>query len=81
MIEYLKQKERFTLKNTKQAKAGIPRRQATKTNEPRTSYRITLIAEQTRKFEQFFETEMKDMADLLTTMIIHSFQALSQPRL
>ena len=67
MIEYLKQRavhpEKYKASEGWYSKTAGNK----KTNEPRTSYRITLIAEQTRKFEQFFETGMKDMADLLTT--------------
>ncbi len=37
-----------------------------KIKNPQTDYRITLTAEQTLQFEQFFETEMKDMTDFLT---------------
>lgn len=44
-----------------------------KTKAPEVSYWMTLTAEQAKKFERFFESEMKDMADLLTVKDLASF--------
>ena len=67
VIEYLKQRAIYPDKY--KASEGWYAKTAggKKAKNLQTDYRITLTAEQTLQFEQFFETEMKDMADLLTT--------------
>ncbi len=52
-----------------------------KIKNPQTDYRIILTAEQTLQFEQFFETEMKDMTDFLTAKeLAIFFRMVTQPQ-